>query len=403
MRVLKKRNGKTRGLPARPVRILHLVHSLEVGGLERVSVDLSRGLMERGHHVQLCTLSTKGPLGLEAERDGFDVFCMHKKPGVDFRLPFRISKIISDNEIDLIHTHNAAGLLYGVSGAFLSGLRSIVHTEHGKDLDYSEKGILQACKKFLLRRLISVVAVSPELRRELLMEHALRSDRVTVITNGIDTEHFYQPGQRAEKRRELGLKSKDFVIGSIGRLVAIKNHKFLILVFRKVIEKFSEAKLLIVGDGPLKEKLVNDTRSIGLESSVMFLGQRRDIAELLSTFDLFVLPSLTEGISITLLEAMAGAIPAIASTVGGNGEIIEDGRSGILLGLRDPLLWAETIKALKQDTEKRLVLGEAGRRRAIEKFSLSHVVRNYEKLYENVLKQTRTRKGFRFRYLAGLF
>lgn len=365
----------------KPFRMLHITYSLNIGGLERVVVDLAKGLKKKGHIASICCLDGKVPLGEEAELAGIKVFSLNKKPGIALGLPFRLSKIITENGFNLIHTHNEAGLLYGAAAALLAGFANIVHTEHGKEPDYSNKKALHIAENLLLRKVKSVVAVSEDLKNKLVKSSGMSKNEILVISNGIDVENFYRPDCRDDKRRELGISSEFFVIGIVARLVPLKNHRFLFAIFRELLEGFANLKLIIVGDGPLRADLETFSKEMGISNAVVFLGERKDIAELLSAFDLFVLPSLTEGISITLLEAMASGTPVVASEVGGNSEVIENGNTGLLLPLDKPDEWISTIKSLIIGALKRKSLSEMAKTKIEERFSLRAMVDNYEKIY----------------------
>lgn len=182
---------------------------------------------------------------------------------------------------------------------------------------------------------------------------------------------------------ELGISPDNFVIGNIARMVPLKNHKFLITIFKELLKDFSKLKLVLVGGGSLKRELEVYSEEIGLSNSVIFLGERKDIAELLTTFDLFILPSLTEGISITLLEAMAAGIPVVASEVGGNSEIIENKKTGLLIPVNNSLKWVETIESTVINDDMRKNLSEKARIMVTECFSLGAMIDNYKKTYND--------------------
>jgi len=364
------------------LRIIHITHSLEIGGLERVVLDLARGFRSKGHAVSLCCLDRKGELGEMAESEGFEIFSLGKKAGVNYQLPLLIRKIVKEGAFDVMHTHNEAGLIYGVAAALFSGRCIIVHTEHGKELEYHGQKRLHAVERFLWSKVDHLVAVSEVLRDEVCKNLKIKREKVLVVPNGIHVEKYYHPEGRLEKRKALGIDKNSFVIGNVGRLVPLKNHKFLVDVFKEIGREFTNARLFVIGGGPLLEELRKYAYGIGLSSSAVFLGERADVQELLPAFDLFVLPSLTEGISITLLEAMAAGIPIVASAVGGNPEIVEDGRTGLLIPLKNMSAWVQGIKGLIADREMREILSIAGRTRVRNRFSLETMLENYRSVYE---------------------
>jgi L-malate glycosyltransferase len=362
-------------------RIIHITHSLEIGGLERVVLDLARGFRSKGHGVSLCCLDRKGELGEMAESEGFEVFSLGKKAGVDYQLPLRIRKIIKEWDFDIVHTHNEAGLVYGVPAALLSGRCNIVHTEHGKEPEYLGKKRLHAVERFLWSKVDHRVAVSEALRDEVCKNLKIEVERVLVIRNGIEVKKFVHPEGRLERRKALGIDKNSFVIGNVARLVHLKNHNFLLDVFREIEKEVSNIRLVVIGGGPLLEELKEHACKLGLSNSAVFLGERIDVEDLLCVFDLFALPSFTEGISITLLEAMAAGLPVVASDVGGNPEIVENDRTGLLIPVNNVSAWVHGIKMLIEDRQKREAFSVVGRTRVRQKFSLEAMLEGYGGIY----------------------
>lgn len=363
------------------LRILHITHSLNIGGLERVVVDLAKGFKKKGCIVSICCLNGKEPLGAEAEKAGIKVFSLNKKPGIRWGIPFCIARIIREEGINVVHTHNEAGLIYGAAAAILAKISNIIHTEHGKEPNYDSKRILQIAEKLLLKKIKHVVAVSVDLKDKIISSTNIDKNKILVIHNGIDIESFQRSELREKMRMELGISPDSFVIGNIARMVPLKNHKFLITIFKELLKDFPKLKLVLVGDGLLKRELEIYSEEIGLSNSVIFLGERKDIAELLTAFDLFILPSITEGISITLLEAMASGIPIVASKVGGNPEIIENERTGLLIPLSENIRWIETIKSLIKNEDRRIELLKKAKDFVTGQFSIETMIENYEKIY----------------------
>jgi len=363
------------------LRILHITHSLNIGGLERVVVDLAKEFSRRGHDVHICCLADKEPLAREAERAGVTVFSLNKAPGIAAGLPFRIAKTVRNQKYDVIHTHNEAGIIYGAFAAIISGMRCIVHTEHGKEPGYLEKNLLRLAERYLFGRANHIVAVSESLRVNLTRDYGLPCGRVKVILNGIAAKEFYRPECRKQARKRLGIENGGLLIGHIARLVPLKNQKFLISVFGELKKEYGKLKLVIAGDGPLMSELRSFAADCGLSGDVLLLGERSDIPEILSAFDLFMLPSLTEGISVTLLEAMAAGIPVVASRVGGNSEIVDDNRSGILIASGETEAWVRKLKILIDSAEERMRLAKAAQRAVRGNYSVEIMADRYERLY----------------------
>jgi sugar transferase (PEP-CTERM/EpsH1 system associated) len=365
------------------LRILHILHSLNTGGLERVAVDLAKGFRNKDCHVSICCLDGGGGLTEEAKKAEIKVLFLNKSPGIAWGLPRRISKIIREEQSNVVHTHNEAGLVYGVPGAFLAGVSNIVHTEHGKEPNYADHKALHIIERFFLKRVKHVITVSEDLKTRIVKSRGIRSEKVSIIHNGIDTDNFFKPECRYEKRKKLGIGPEIIVMGNIARLVPLKNHQFLLGIFKELLKNFANLKLVLVGDGPLMKDLKIISQETGISDSVMFLGERKDVAELLAVFDLFILPSLTEGISITLLEAMAAGKVVIASEVGGNSEIVENGKTGMLIPLGDTSRWVEIIKSIIKNNDIKNSFSENARWAVAKRFGLGMMVESYEKIYRN--------------------
>lgn len=362
-------------------KILHIVHSLKVGGLERIVVELAKGFAKKGYFVGICCLDVKEPLGLEAEKAGVKVFSLNKKPGIAWNLPLKIAHIIKTEHINLVHTHNEAGLLYGGIGGLLAGTKKIIHTEHGKELGYDKKNMIRIVERYLLRHVNGIAAVSNDIKTKIINWHGFNSVKIFTIPNGINIESFDRREYREAKRRELGLESEYFVIGNVASLLPLKNHHFLFNIFGELLKKFPKIKLVLVGDGPLRWDLESLSVKKRISSNVIFLGTRKDVAELLTVFDMFILTSFTEGLSVSLLEAMASSIPVVASDVGGNSEIIKHGKNGFLIPLEAEKEWATTIKMIIENMDLRKSIGEMAKYTVTERFSLTQMVDQYEKLY----------------------
>ncbi|MFB3926344.1 MAG: glycosyltransferase [Syntrophales bacterium] len=371
-----------------PLKILHVTHSLDMGGLERVVVDLARGLTRVGHRVDICCLNGRGTLAEEAEREGIMVYSLKKKPGVEWLLPVKLSKIIRRGYYDIVHTHNEAGAIYGVPAAVLSNVKNIVHTEHGKEPSYRNKRRLCLAEKCLLRMVDRIVTVSKNLKDYMAASMNMEPDCIRVILNGIDISKFSGRDRRTQMRKSLGIANEDFVIGTISRIVPLKNHEFLLNIFKELRNHVPGIRLVIVGDGPLRDDIEKSALDKGIGRSVYFLGERRDTPELLSLFDLFMLPSFTEGVSLTLLEAMAAGVPVIASDVGGNSEVIEKGISGILIRLDNPAKWIEETVRLIRKKEERMEISSSAVQSVKKRFGVEIMIAEYEKVYQEVLEKT---------------
>ena len=313
----RRRNGGGSCVPV----ILHLVPGLELGGLERVVVDLVRRTDRQVFSPMVCSLGSRGPLAEEITQSGADVLGLERPEGVTPALVLRLARLLRREHVALVHLHNTPALMYGAIAARLAGV-PIVYTKHGQRRYY---------ERFLHRCCDRVVAVSEDIARLLIDENRIPRQKVVVIHNGVDTTRFSPTEDKRHRRRILGLPADAMLLGNVARLAAEKNHEGLLQAFRIVAGQRPDIHLVIVGDGPLRDGLHSLTCSMNLHSRVHLLGARSDVSDLLGAFDLFVLSSLSEGLSITLLEAMACGLPVVATDVGGNREVVLHGETGLLV------------------------------------------------------------------------
>jgi glycosyltransferase involved in cell wall biosynthesis len=224
--------------------------------------------------------------------------------------------------------------------------------------------------------------VAEFLKKNLVKKEWMNPASITTIYNGIDGDAFSNEFDRGEIARELNISPASKIIGIVARLQGIKNHKCLIRAMQKVSKRFPDAILLIIGDGSLRGELMELVSSEDLQDNIHFLGTRNDIPRLLSMLDIFVLCSLSEGLPLTILEAMAAGKPIVATGVGGIPEVIQDGADGIIIPSDDPDGLADAISELLRDDGKRHDMGVKARKKFEERFTIQKMVEEYEKIYE---------------------
>ena len=357
-----------------PVTVAHVVLTLDHGGLEYLAIQMSEHLQRRGFRSPIVVL-TEGALIDEARRRGIDAFVMHKRKGFDVRLIFALRRLIRDQGVDVLHTHNFAPLIYGSLAARLCGIGT-VNTRHGRAALKTHPLIWALTDR--------VVAVSEDARRELLRHNRIRPDKVRVVINAIDlTGYHAAPRPSEQRRRDLGLPLGAPVCGIVGRLSPEKDHRTLLHAL-DLLRASSPAHLVIVGGGPMEGELKSLVRNLGLGERVHFLGFRSDVAELLPLFDLFVLSSTEEGISLTLIEAMAAGLPIVATRVGGNPEVVIDGETGLLVEAGQPAALAAAIGSLLGEPDTRARMGRRGREVALEKFDIERLIDEYQAIYASM-------------------
>ena len=363
------------------IRVAHVVHQLDVGGLERVVINLIKNLPRDQWEASLYTLREGGQLVHELREDGFPVHHLNKKDGVNYKLFFRIAGLFKQEKVDIVHCHNFGALLYGSVGSRLARTSGTVYTAHG--IYSSERlGRLKFARLLPVDR---ILAVSADSREAMLAHGSMAPDAVETLPNGIDTTLFGAKADSSELRAELGLPLDAPVFGIVARLSPEKMHSVLLDAMALLIKRVPNAVLVIVGDGDIRADLEKHAAEIDVTSNVSFLGVRSDVHRLLQALDVFVLSSRAEGLSLTLLEAAAAGLPIVATDVGGNSEVVVDGQTGILVEPNNPSALAAAMERIATDPERGRSMGELGRARVNEFYSLDAMVKRYEAVYYDVL------------------
>lgn len=357
---------------------MHLIQGLDVGGLEYMVVALLNRLDRKEFLPSVCCFDTLGGLQEKLSKDT-KIVLLKRKPGVDFRYPFKLASLLKKNSIDILHLHNSTAFFYGVLAGKIAGLNRIIYTEHARDVAPNIK--VRIMDKILSHMTYRIVVVAEFLKRNLVQREWMDPANITVIYNGIDGDKFTRDYDREEVFRELTISPQSKIIGIVARLDPIKNHQCLIRAMKTVLDNYQDAVLLVIGDGPLRHELEELVAAEKLGKNILFLGTRNDIPRLLSVLDIFVLCSLSEGLPLTILEAMAAGKPIVATDVGGIPEVIQEGIEGIIIPSDNENRLAEVIIDLLRDEKKRLDMGERARRKFMEKFTIETMVQRYEALY----------------------
>lgn len=377
-----------------PLRVLHLVRSMRVGGLEKVVLDLTRGLHERGVQSYLGCLLDAGEWAGQAAVEG----CWEGSLGQcgPVRMLRDLCRFVRANHIDLIHTHNSHPHKYGVPVSLLTGV-PLVHTKHGRNWPDNPRWVWFSRQLSRFTRV--VVPVSRDIERIVVEIEKVPRRKVRLILNGVDTERFKPErqsgtaaslmlGKAAEARRtrtlariSRGIPEKAFVVGSIGRMSAEKCYPALVRMCASLRAQHPRAFLVIVGDGPARETVAKAVVDSGMAARCLLPGVRSDVAGWLRCFDVFVLSSDQEGTSITLLEAGASGLPCVVTDVGGNGEIVRDSVTGYVVPFGDEGAFVAALTELAGNTGQRVAMGRAGRERIRSTYSLDAMVSDYVEAY----------------------
>lgn len=359
----------------RPLHICHIVLSLEPGGLENGVVNVINGLDPVEFRSSVCCLKRAGEFAGRL-RPGVSIAAMDLRPGNDPWLPLRLARLLRRSGVDIVHTRNAEPFFYGVVAARLAGVPAVVHSEHGRV--FPEKPWRGFAQRWLLRHVDAAFAVSEQLKADLVRELRLPAGRFEVLYNGVDVTRFQRVPPEPHRDTSAGV-----LVGSVGRLAPVKNYGLLLHAIAR-LPAAPSCRLVLIGDGPEGAALRQLAAELGLRDRVEFRGHREDIPQLLRGLDVFVLPSVSEGMSNTLLEAMAAGLPVLASDVGGNKELIEAERSGLLFPSGDASVLAGQLGRLLASADLRARLGAAAQVRARSEFSLEAMLARYAALYRRV-------------------
>lgn len=364
--------------------IVHVLGSFQIGGAEKVAYNLAASQVTQGHHVHVVSLAP-GEHGPNAEGFATAGVTIHQVPKfgttVDPTLPFRLAVLFRKVQADIVHSHNAQPLVYAAPAAFLARL-PLVHTKHGAD---AVDGRAATLRKGAARLASAFVAVSQETANDAVRGGDASSASVQVIENGIDLS-VYAPSleSRRNLRCELRLPSDSLIIGTVGRLATIKNQPLLVRAASRLLG--SNIHLVFVGDGPQRKELEIAAVQCQRPESVHVLGQRLDVAQLLPGFDIFALTSDSEGLPMVLLEAMACAVPVLATAVGGIPEVIKEGITGFLVPKADESALELRLRSLLNDHDLRATVGARARDFCLQYYSWTTMRDRYESLYAR-LKQ----------------
>ena len=363
--------------------VAHILSSFDMGGQERVALDLAASQVRAGYRVSALSLAPPpdGPLAAEFRAAGAGVDRVARpRPGVDPILVLRLSRWLGKHGVDLAHTHNRMALIYGAPAARLSGA-SVVHTKHGNN---RKGGARLLAGKLAARFVDAFVAVSPETAAFARGRHEVDERRLSVIPNGIELGRFHpEPGARERVRAELGIDGDAWVVGTVGRIAVEKNQALLLRAAAPLLGP--KTRLVVAGDGPLLPSLSELAAALGIARFVHLLGPRPDVPDLLNALDAFVLCSNTEGLPLVIPEAMATGLPVVSTNVGGIPTVIDEGQTGFLIAVGDEEALRDRMARLRADPETSRACGSRARSAAVNRFSAERMQRDYLELYQRVL------------------
>jgi len=368
------------------LRVLHLITRLPVGGAERMLVDIARGLDPRRFASIVCCIQDRGELAAQLDAAGIPVHALERMRSkrFDWGAIGALARLMRAERIDIVHSHLYHANLYGRLAARLARVPAVatVHNTYTRHKLHRE-----LLNRWLARGSARVIAVSEDVRRDLMERDRIPAGKIAVVHNGIDVGRIETALTRQAARERLGLAEDTIALGCVARLEEQKGHRFLLEALRTLNDPARGAarfRALLVGDGRLRAQLEQRAAALGVAGWTQFLGTRHDVAEILKALDICVMPSLWEGLSVAMLEAMAAGLPLVISDVSGVAQVVGDDAYGVKVPPGDPGALARAIAGLADDPARRRALGAAARGRVLERFSARAMLDTLQRLYEEV-------------------
>lgn len=371
------------------INVLHIGVGGDVGGGESILLLLA-DIINKEKYNLLFVSSQQKTFVNELRRRNLETLIVNMESKFNIRALFQIRDFIKAKEIKIIHTHGPRGSFYGRLAARWAGVPIIISTVHVSLYDYPvcrlKKGIYIMLDRFTARFCDRIICVAKALADNLIYKSKINPDKVLVIHNGIDLDRFNKIGDAFNLLKELNINVEDKRIGIIGRLSCEKGHIYLLKAVAELRKIFPNLKCLIVGDGLLRKELERISERLEISKNCIFTGTMHNIPEVLSILDGLVLPSISEGFPMILLEAMAARCPIVATRIGGIPELIENGKTGILVEPRDHQALARAIEELLQNKEKTKEMTSMARLMVEKEFIAEGMVKKIEGVYENLVR-----------------
>lgn len=370
------------------IKIMHIMQSLEIGGLENGVVNLVNNMNKELFELSICCIHEEGAFKKRI-KNNVKIICLHEGEGFKWLLPFKLAKLFKEEKPDIVHTHGwGQGSLYGIIGARLAMVPVVINGEHGSFFLKPQQIYVQRILSSLCNTTLSV---SESLKKEIVKKLCINAFKIIPIPNGVDTTiftgNYNSSGLKRKISKESGIiiEENNFIVGNIGSLKPQKNQIFLLKALKKINEdkQISNIKVLFIGNGPYKKRLEQYVVNNALNNQVIFLGERNDISKLLSIIDVLVLTSIPrcEGLSNVILEAMSSEVPVISTKSIGSIELIMDGLNGFLVEHEDVQNLVNKLKLLVYNPILLKKMGYNARQFVCEKYSIEKMISSYEKTY----------------------
>jgi len=382
------------------IKVLHIITRLDKGGSAENTFLTLTGLDENSYEATLIS----GPVGdpkhdrrKQIEKQGIEYILIPElvrniSPINDLITLFKIYGFLRNEKFDIVHTHTSKAGLLGRLAAKLAGIPIVIHTPHGH-VFFGYFGPFKTKIFIFLERLASrithkILALTNREKKDYILFKIANEDKFVVINSGIELSRFKKLNfnEKQNIKKELGIPENSLIIGTVGRLVPVKGPEFLLKAAKQIVPKYPDSFFIFTGDGYLRQDLEKKALEMGVKENIIFLGWRDDVAKIVSVYDVFVLPSLNEGMGRVLVEAMALGKPIVASNVGGIPDLVTHGKNGFLVSPKNPKELARYIQILLVDEEKREEMGQVGKEMAVS-FSREIMVEKIVGLYKELMIQ----------------
>ncbi len=373
-----------------PIRVAFVLHNMQVAGAEMLVAATIRRLRSLIDPVILC-LDGLGSLAESLNMEGVPVVNLGRRPGFDLKVSLRVAAEVRVRRCEVVHAHQYTPFTYAALAKPFTGFRyHLMFTEHGRHYpDVVSRKRYWSNRIFLSSLADEVNAVCEFSSRSLKEVEGFLRAAIEIIPNGIELANYNLPGSAVSCKAALGLDQKKRHIACIARFHPVKGHATLIQAFSDIARLKDDVDLLLVGGGPLRDSLEQQAKSLGIAGRVHFMGIRKDVPAILQATDIFVLSSISEAASLTLLEAMASSVPVVVTDVGGNGEIVRNGVEGLLAPRGDAPGIARACLELLSDPDRASAMGLKGRARVEQCFQLKNTIDEYYRRYEAAANKLR--------------
>ena len=378
---------------SRPV-VVHVMYRFDTGGLENGVVNLINHMPADLYRHVILALTDVTDFKLRIRRDDVEFIALQKPPGHSVWQFPKLYRLFKRLRPAIVHSRNRAALEAQIP-AWAAGVPLRIHGEHGRDvgdLDGNNR-TYQRVRRLYRPFVHHYVALSRDLSDYLIEKINVSRDRITQAYNGVDVSRFSPAGDASQGIGSPFNTAEHFIVGTVGRMQTVKDQTLLAHAFVLALQTAPELKtrlrLVMVGDGPLRAEAQAILDAAGVAHLTWLPGARDDVAALMQGFSCFVLPSLAEGISNTILEAMASGLPVIATGVGGNADLVADGVTGQIVPASDPQTMAQSLIQFVSSAAQSRAMGLAGRERVVQRFSMQAMVNTYQRVYDEQLRRRR--------------